>query len=195
MCKEDDLKEGEKYKNRKEDDGKDYKGKKSCYIADGQDSNENDDEVVYVAMKDESDEDEATTLMTCVNKNDRYIIDSGCSHYMIGDKSKFITLTSYNGNSVRFGNNVPYLIKGKGSIKLIDKISCDNAYYVDGLKYNLLSVSQLNKLGCKVELENKITKIYDTNGKLIGKGDQTRSNLLYLDIDDATCLVAKLDET
>ena len=36
---------------------------------------------------------------------------------------------------------------------------------------------------------------YDTNGKLIGKGDQTRSNLFYLDIDDATCLIAKLDDT
>ena len=64
-------------------------------------------------MKDESDEDEATALMTCVNKNDRWIIDSGCSHHMTGDKSKFITLTSYNGNSVRFGNDVGCLIKGK----------------------------------------------------------------------------------
>ena len=35
------------------------------------DSDEHDDEVVYVAMKDESDEDEATTLVTYVNKNDR----------------------------------------------------------------------------------------------------------------------------
>ena len=68
--------------HRNEDDGKDYKGKKSCCIADEQDSNENDDEVVHVAMKDESDEDEATALMTCVNKNDRWIIDSGYSHHM-----------------------------------------------------------------------------------------------------------------
>ena len=68
------YKEGNKYKNRREDDGRDYrdKGKKSCYIADEQDSDENDDEVVYVAMKDESNEDEATALMTCVNKNDKY---------------------------------------------------------------------------------------------------------------------------
>ena len=86
-------------------------------------------------------------------------------------QSKFITLTSYDGNSVRFGNDAPRLIKGKVSIKLTDKISCDNAYYVEGLNYNLLSVSQLNKLGCKVEFENKTTKIYDTNGKIIGKGD------------------------
>ena len=55
-------------------------------------------------------------------------------------------------------------------------------------------MSQLNKLGCKVEIENKTTKIYDTNGKLIGKGDQTRSDLFYLNIDDATCLVAQFDD-
>ena len=114
---------------------------------------------------------------------------------MSGDKSKFITLTSYDGNSVRFGNDAPCLIKGKGSITLTDKILCDNAYYVEGLNYNLLSVSQLNKLGCKVEFENKTAKIYDASGKLIGKGDQIRSNLFYLDIDDATCLIEKFDDT
>ena len=71
-----------------------------------------------MAMKDESNEDEATTLVTCVNKNDKWIIDSACSHHMKGDKSKFITFTQYDGNSIRFGNCVPYLIKGKGSIRL-----------------------------------------------------------------------------
>ena len=72
-------------------------------------------------MKDESDEDEKTTLVTCVNKNDKWIIDSKCSHHMIGDKSKFVTLTQYDGNNVRFGNDAPCLIKGKGSIKLTKK--------------------------------------------------------------------------
>ena len=60
---------------------------------------------------------------------------------MIGDKGKFTTLTHYVGNNVRFGNDALCLIKGKGSIKLTQKISCDNAYYVEGLNYNLLSVS------------------------------------------------------
>ena len=48
-------------------------------------------------MNDESNKDEATALMNCVNKNDKWIINSGCSHHMTGDKSKFITLTSNNG--------------------------------------------------------------------------------------------------
>ena len=71
-------------------------------------------------MKDESNEDEATTLVTCMNKNDRWNIDIGCSHDMTGDKSKLIILNCYEENSIRFGNDAPCLIKGKGSIKLTD---------------------------------------------------------------------------
>ena len=78
---------------------------------------------------------------------------------MTRDKSKLITLNYYDGNSVRFGNDAPCLIKGKGFIKLTDKISSENAYYVEELNYNLLSVSQQNNLGCKVEFENKIANV------------------------------------
>ena len=66
---------------------------------------------------------------------------------MTGDKSKFETFENYNRNSVRFGNDAPCLVRGKGSIKLTDKIICDNAYYVEELKYNLLSVLKINSLG------------------------------------------------
>ena len=48
-------------------------------------------------MKDELDEDKATALVTYVNKNDKWIIDSGYLHHMKGDKSKFITITHYDG--------------------------------------------------------------------------------------------------
>ena len=109
-------------------------------------------------------------------------------------RCKFITLNYYDGNSVRFGNDTSCLIKGNGYIKLIENILCDNTYDVERLKYNLLSVSELNNLRCKVEFENKIVNIYDTNGKLIGKGDQTRGNLFYLDIEDSTCLVVEFDD-
>ena len=77
---------------------------------------------------------------------------------------------------------------------MIDKIICDNAYYVEGLNYNLLSVSQLNSLGCKVEFDNRKAKMYETDGKIIGSGDQTRGNLFYLDMNDATCLFVEFDD-
>ena len=113
---------GDKYRRKRDEDKKNCKdkGKKSYYIAKEETKNESDDhddEVMYVAMKDDSDEDEATALVSYVNKSDKWIIDSGCSYHMSGDKSKFITLYYYNGNSVIFGNDAPCLIKGKGSIK------------------------------------------------------------------------------
>ena len=73
-------------------------------------------------MKNEFDENEATILVSFVNKNDRWIIDSGCSNHMTRDKTKFIILNYYDGNSLRFDNDTPCLIKEKGSIKLIEKI-------------------------------------------------------------------------
>ena len=66
---------------------------------------------------------------------------------------------------------------------------CENDYYVEGLNYNMLSVSQLNSLGCKVEFEHKKAKIYYVDGELIGSGDHTRGNLFYLDMNEATSLV------
>ena len=68
---------------------------------------------MYVAIKDDYDEDEATALVCYVIKVESWIIDSGFSHHMTEDKGKSITLEYYNGNSFRFGNDAPYLIIGK----------------------------------------------------------------------------------
>ena len=43
-------------------------------------------------------------------------IDSGFSHHMTGDKTNFEYLEHYDGDSVRFVNNEPCCIRGKGCI-------------------------------------------------------------------------------
>ena len=58
-------------------------------FSDAESSGSKEVEVFYVAQKDDSDEDEATTLISNVKKNDKWIIDSGCSHHMTGDKNNF----------------------------------------------------------------------------------------------------------
>ena len=62
---------------------------------------------------------------------------------MTRDKSKFEHFEYYDGGSVRFGNNEPCCIKGKGKghISLINELICDNAYWVEGIKHNLMSVA------------------------------------------------------
>ena len=81
------------------------------------DSNNSEDEMVYITIKDESDDEEdQMALISHVSKNDTWIIDSDCSHHMIGDRTKFEDMEPYDGCSVRFGNNEPCCIKGKGRI-------------------------------------------------------------------------------
>ena len=54
---------------------------------------------------------------------------------------------------------------------MTSKIKCEKNYLVEGLKYNLLSISQLNKSRYRVEFHHKKAKIFDANGELIGSGE------------------------
>ena len=92
-------------------------------------------------MKNDSNEDHKIALISYLSKDDRWIIDSGFIHHMIGDKSKFETIEHYKGSFIKFGNDASCLVKGKGSIRLIDRIICDNSYWVEGLNYNFFSVA------------------------------------------------------
>jgi hypothetical protein len=188
----DDDEEKEDKKPNKYKEKKDFKyfknKKKSCYLVKEEES-EADDELVYIAVKDDSDDDkEKTTLISHIS--DTWIIDSGCSHHMIGDRSKFEKMEKYNGGSVRFGNNDPCLIKGKGTITLSNGIKCDNAYWVEGLRHNLLSVAQLTNIGFQIEFLDRKVRLLDRGGRLVGIGTQTKGNLFYLNLSEGQCLLA-----
>ena len=77
------------------------KGKKTCFMAKGSDNSE--DKIVYIAVKDESDDErDKMELIPHVNKNDTWIIDSGCLHHMTRDRTKFEHFEHYDEGSVRF---------------------------------------------------------------------------------------------
>ena len=67
-----------------------------------------EDEIVYITIKDEM------TLIYHMRKIDTWIIDSGCSHHMTSDKEKIENFEDYDVGSVKFGNNEPCCIKGRG---------------------------------------------------------------------------------
>ena len=77
-------------------------------------------------------------------KENQWYTDSGCWKHMTSDRNK---LLAYNAlereKNVTFGNDTPTIIKGKGSIFLKEKVKANNVMYVDGLKHNLLSVSEI----------------------------------------------------
>jgi len=69
------------------------------------------------------------------------VCPSGRSRHMTGEKSNFLSLTAAKGGSVAFGNGKSGTIVGIGKIGESLSHSIDCVYLVDGLKYNLLSVS------------------------------------------------------
>ena len=62
---------------------------------------------------------------------------------MTGDESKFAFLTRRKGGYVIFGDNGKGRIIGHGSIGNNSSSLIENVLLVDGLKHNLLSISQL----------------------------------------------------
>jgi hypothetical protein len=103
-------------------------------------------------------------VLSAQRKMNPWYIDSGCSKHMMGDKGKFLSLSESKLGSVTFGNDAPGKIKGKGMVSLSNgKGKAQDVLLVDGLKHNLLSVSQMCDRGCKVFFTSKDCKIKSVN--------------------------------
>jgi hypothetical protein len=79
-----------------------------------------------------------------------WIIDSGCTNHMTGEKKMF---TSYVKNkdpqdSIIFGDGNQGKVKGLDKIAISNEHFISNVFLVESLGYNLLSVSQLCNMGC-----------------------------------------------
>ena len=96
---------------------------------------------------------------------------------MTGDKSKFLSLSESKS-----GNDAPRKIKGKGMVGLSNgKGKAQDVLFVDGLKHNLLSVSQVCDRRCEVVFTSRDCKIkYVPLGQLVAKGVRTENNVYVL---------------
>ena len=72
-----------------------------------------------------------------------WYLDSGCLRHMIGDRSLFKVFKSKKGGNVTFGDGSKSQIKGKKTISLPGLPNIANVLYVEGLRVNLLSISQI----------------------------------------------------
>ncbi|KAJ9546168.1 hypothetical protein OSB04_025875 [Centaurea solstitialis] len=70
-------------------------------------------------------------------------VDSGCSRHMTGNRSFLEDFIRFNGGYVAFGDNPRGgKVSGKGKVTG-GKLTLEDVYYVDQLRYNLVSVSQV----------------------------------------------------
>jgi hypothetical protein len=136
-------------------------------------------------------------VLSSQRKTNPWYIDSGCSKHMMGDKGKFLSLSERKSRSVTFGNDAPGKIKGKGMVSLSNgKGKAQDVLLVDGLKHNLLSVSQMCDRGCEVLFTSKDCKIKSINlGQVVAKGIRTKNNVYVLKENREECHLSKQDES
>ena len=104
---------------------------------------------------------------------------------------------NFKSGNVTFGNDAPGKIRGKGMVSLSNgKGKAQDVLFVDGLKNNLLSVSQMCDKGCQVVFNSKECKIKSvSSGQLVAKGIRTKNNVYALKEEKEECHLSKYDES
>eukprot|EP00253_Pinus_taeda_P001430 PITA_01430 len=127
--------------------------------------------------------------------SNRGCYNSGCSRHMIWDKRKFVLLSKKEGN-VSFGSGSARIAR-KGTVTLINgKGKAQNSLLVNGLKHNLLSVSQICDQGHNVVFSTKDCEIRNSSSReLVLKGVRTLDNIYILNnIQEDKCCLSQTDE-
>ncbi|KAL4291528.1 hypothetical protein GQ457_14G003790 [Hibiscus cannabinus] len=108
-----------------------------------------------------------TTMLNKIDYENDWIIDSGCSNHMTGDKEKLQNMLEYKGSRVVVTtNNSKLSISHVGNTMVspqnIDtEMRLQNVYPVPGMKKNLLSVAQLTSSGHIVIFGPQDVKVYN----------------------------------
>ena len=76
-----------------------------------------------------------------ISTND-WVLDSGCSNHMTGECTWFTHFDEYQ-NSITLGDGTTMDITGKGTVNILHSHFISDVWYVEGLTYNLLSISQI----------------------------------------------------
>ena len=89
-----------------------------------------------------------------------WYLDSGCSRHITGDKRKINNLKRKDQGFVTYEDNNKGKIIGIGDVGGGDTLEIKDVLLVEGLKHNLLSISQLCDKGLKVIFESDYCTIH-----------------------------------
>jgi len=98
---------------------------------------------------------------------------------MIGDKSKFAKLELKDEGFVTYCDNNKGRILGSGVISNGASFNIHNVLLVEGLKHNLISISQLCDKSYKVVFEPNHCLIYDASGSIVLLGKKVNNIYLF----------------
>ncbi|XP_059623068.1 uncharacterized protein LOC132266233 [Cornus florida] len=108
------------------------------------------------------------TAFKACNIQDKWYVDSGCSRHMTGDGSKLNSLQQFDGGNVIFGDNQRAKIVGIGTVSKSKELpEIQEVLLVEGLKHNLLTVSQLCDSGKEVCFNKEKSNMIDLESKQV----------------------------
>ncbi|GJT00837.1 retrovirus-related pol polyprotein from transposon TNT 1-94 [Tanacetum coccineum] len=126
-----------------------------------------------------------------------WYVDSGCSRSTIGVKSYLHIYVEEPGPKVVFGDNSTYITGGFGSLNC-GVIVFTKVAFVNGLKYNLISISQLCDAKYIVQFDDKQGTIFNANKEIVLIAPR-RNDVYVLDMSSLTpngaCFFAKASES
>nr|GEW77586.1 hypothetical protein [Tanacetum cinerariifolium] len=100
-----------------------------------------------------------------------WIIDSGCSKHMTGNRALLTNFVEKFLGTARFGNNDFAVITGYGDM-VIGSITIKKVYYIEGLGHNLFSVGQFYDKGLEVAFRKSTCFVRTKDGVDLLTGDR-----------------------
>ena len=132
-------------------------------------------------------------------KKNMWYLDSGCSHHMTRDKAMLSFISHKDEGYVTVGNNAKGKIVGEGKVGKSPSPTIEDVLLVNGLKQNLLSISQLCDKNCKVVFESNKCFVLDKDECALFVGSRHK-NICVVDLYDSKafnekCLVSVNDDS
>ncbi|GJW13715.1 retrovirus-related pol polyprotein from transposon TNT 1-94 [Tanacetum coccineum] len=124
-----------------------------------------------------------------------WYVNSGCSRHMTGVKNYLQKYDEQRGPKVVFGDDSTCITEGYGSIKC-NGIAFTKVVVVNGLKYNLINISQLCDAKYIVQFDEKRGTIFNSNKEIVMIAPRVR-DVYVLDMTSSaqeSCFFAKASE-
>ncbi|KAA0036855.1 gag-pol polyprotein [Cucumis melo var. makuwa] len=127
---------------------------------------------------------------------DAWYFDSGCSRHMTGNRSFFTELEECALGHATFGDGAKGKIIAKGNIDKSNLPFLNEVRYVDGLKANLISISQLCDQGYSVNFNNTGYVVTNKNNQVFMSGRREANNCYNWSSNGSNiCHLTKIDQT
>lgn len=119
-----------------------------------------------------------------------WVLDTGASNHMTGNRSALTHLDNSVRGTVRFGDGSYVEIHGLGSMVMQGrheqhKVLTD-VFYIPKLKSNIISLGQLEERGFEVSLKNGRLKVLDSEGTLLISAPRTGNRLYTIRLGPAS---------